>query len=332
MSPRWQRRWDSFRSVLAPVITQYLAAKRAMGCRFATEDRTLRVFDRFLVEQDVKALGAITPELIEAFLASRPRTTPLSHNNLLGIVHRLFDWLVLHELIDRCPVRTRPRRATASRMPFIFDVDQARRLVEAARSLPDHSRSPLRGPAYRTIFALLYGLGLRIGEVTRLQIGDVDWDRRTVLVRDSKFGKTRLVPFGPRLGSVLRDYLDERERRWRAPAAVDPLFTFDGRGPVSTNTIRNTFHRDLMPRLALRAPEGTLRPRVHDLRHSFAVGVLLRWYRTGQDPAARLHHLSTFLGHVKPESTAVYLTITSDLLQEASRRFDRYARRTGVAS
>jgi integrase len=313
--------------VLGAGITQYIAAKRAVGCRFATEERALRVFDRFLVEQGVAAPDAITSELIEAFMASRQRTTPVSHNQLLGTVHRLFDWLAVHGVIDHCPVRTRPRRATAYRTPFIFDVDQARRLLEAAARLPDRPRSPQRGRTYRSIFAILYGLGLRIGEVSRLLVGDIDWETRTLLVRDSKFGKTRLVPFGPRLGTVLQDYLSAREQRWGVPSAGGPLFTFDGRGPVSTNTIRNTFQGHILPQLRLRLVEGTPRPRVHDLRHSFALGVLLRWYRTGMDPAARLHYLSTFLGHVRPESTAVYLTMTADLLQEANRRFERFARR-----
>lgn len=85
-----------------------------------------------------------------------------------------------------------------------------------------------------------------------------------------------------------------------------------------------TFHK-LVPRLDLDIPEGVSPPRLHDLRHSFAVGTLLRWYRSGMDPSARLLQLSTFLGHVSPASTAEYLTITSDLLREAGKRFERFA-------
>jgi integrase len=81
-----------------------------------------------------------------------------------------------------------------------------------------------------------------------------------------------------------------------------------------------------MPRMHLVIPDGVAAPHLHDLRHSFAVGTLLRWYRTGLDPQARLLHLSTFLGHVDPTSTAVYLTVTPSLLGEASRRFARYAK------
>jgi integrase len=115
------------------------------------------------------------------------------------------------------------------------------------------------------------------------------------------------------------------DRSSEAPVPQAPLFTWTGRERVHTNSIRNTFRDDIVPKLDLVIPPGTTRPRVHDLRHSFAVGTLLRWYREGLDPAARLHHLSTFLGHVRPETTAVYLTITSDLYAEANRRFEALA-------
>jgi integrase len=104
-----------------------------------------------------------------------------------------------------------------------------------------------------------------------------------------------------------------------------PLFSWNGRTPISTNTIRNTFRDDLLPRLGVVVPVGTFGPRVHGLRHTFAVRTLLRWYREGVAPATRLHLLSTFLGHVNPTSTAVYLTITSELFQEANRRFEVFA-------
>jgi integrase len=171
------------------------------------------------------------------------------------------------------------------------------------------------------IFVLLYGLGLRVGEVSRLQFADVDLDRRLLIIRDTKFGKTRLVPFGPRIGDMLHDYRKHRGENQTPDAA---FFSFTRRGAVDPGTISQTFHQ-LVPRLCLAIPPGVAPPRVHDLRHAFAVGTLLRWYREGVNPAARLFHLSTFLGHVNPSSTAVYLTITSELLTAANRRFEGFA-------
>ena len=107
-------------------------------------------------------------------------------------------------------------------------------------------------------------------------------------------------------------------------SADSALFSFTRRAAVHPGTISQTFHQ-LVRRLGLVPPAGVAAPRVHDLRHSFAVGTLLRWYRDGVDPAARLFHLATFLGHANPSSTAVYLTITTELLAAANRRFEGLA-------
>lgn len=126
------------------------------------------------------------------------------------------------------------------------------------------------------------------------------------------------------MGELLGEYLNVRAKKHGPPLADGPLFTFSGGRPIHPGTISQTFH-SLIPQLGSRVPQGVSPPRVHDLRHSFAVGTLLRWYRAGIDPGTRLLHLATFLGHVDPNSTAVYLTITPDLLHEANHRFERFA-------
>jgi site-specific recombinase XerD len=317
--------WTGFQSLLAAGIQQYIAFKRALGRRFATEERTLRLLDRFLIERRVGTLQEITPDILAAFLASRPRTGAASYNHLLGVVRRLFDWFVLHGALGASPLRAKPRRETMHRLPFLFDPPLARRLLEAAARIPDGPRAPLRAATYHAIFALLYGLGLRVAEVAHVQCGDLDLHRNVLTVRDGKFGKSRLVPFGPRMADLLRHYIARRHLRGMPSSVSSPLFTFDGRRPISTNSIRRLFRDRLVPELQLTLPTGTSRPTVHCLRHSFAVGTLLRWYRTGVSPAARLQHLSTFLGHVNTAATAVYLTITAELFQQANARFEAFA-------
>jgi integrase len=130
------------------------------------------------------------------------------------------------------------------------------------------------------------------------------------------------VPLGPNLAARLRRYIEERHDVTRGPD--QSLFSFTKRGCICPETISQTFHA-LVPKLGLVLPPGVSSPRLHDLRHAFAVGTLLRWYRQGIDPNRRLIHLSTFLGHVDPTSTAVYLTITEELLREADRRFRAFA-------
>ena len=315
-------RWRGFQSVLSIEIERFVEYKRALRRRYVSEEKALRLLDAFLIRRAVGSVDAITPDLLQQFLATRRHRRPRSYNELLGVVRRLFEWLVAQGRLERSPFRAGKRRESAKRIPYIFDTGDASRLLDLAGRLPDKSRAPLRGPTYRTIFALLYGLGLRVGEVSRLQRQDVDLDHDLLRVRGTKFGKDRLVPFGPRMARLVRRHLELRGNHVLAPEA--PLFSFTKRGHIHPGTISQTFHH-LVPKLGLAVPSGTAAPRVHDLRHAFAVGTLLRWYREGVDPAARLFHLATFLGHVNPSSTAVYLTITPELLAAANRRFECFA-------
>lgn len=308
---------------LAEPIRCFVAHKRALNRRFDTEQRALCLLDRYLVQQGIVDPASVTSAVIDAFLASRPRSRPRSYNHLLGVARRLFDWMVVQEMISHSPVRLRPRRETARRIPYLFDLPHARRLIEIATALADTNSAPLRGPTYGTIFAVLFGLGLRVGEVARLTRADVDLDRCLFVVRETKFSKSRLVPFGPCMAARLVAYLELREHRSGILASPAPVFSFTSGRAIHPGTISQTFHA-LVPRLGLILPAGVAPPRLHDLRHSFAVGTLLRWYRDGRDPGTRLLHLSTFLGHVDPASTAVYLTITADLLQAAGDRFARF--------
>ncbi len=312
-------------SPLAAAISRFVEHKRVLGRRYETETGALRLFDRYLVDQHITTVAEVTPAVIDAFLRSRPRRRARSFNHLRGVLARCFTWLVSRDIVPSSPVRTPTRPGSGARIPFILSTDQIRRLVEAAARLPDVPGTTGRGATYRAIFVVLYALGLRVGEVCRLNVADLDRTRNVLLIRQTKFGKDRLVPFGPRVGQLLEQYLEGR--RTHRPALSDdaPLFSVRGGRRLNRHTIDQVF-RALRPHLHVVIPAETSPPRVHDLRHACAVSTLLRWYRTGADPAARLLHLSTFLGHVQPESTAVYLTITADLLAEASGRFEQLAR------
>lgn len=307
-----------FESFLAPNFCQFVQYKQALNRKYRTETAALHLFDHYLCQQRIAGWPAINSVLIDEFLKSRPRVRPRSYNHLLGVLHRFFSFAVLQRWTLQNPVASRPRRNTGNRIPCLFDLDAARRLLELARNLPDRSRAPHRGLTYETIFSLLYGLGLRVGEVARLKLGDVDLVRNTLLIRQTKFSKTRIVPFGPKLAQRIAQYVKQRHGSDQDPDL--PLFSFTKRGSICAETISQTFHT-LVPKLQLHIPPGTWSPRVHDLRHSFAVATLLRWYREGIDPNCRLMHLATFMGHVDPNSTAVYLTITEDLLHQAAQRF-----------
>lgn len=308
---------------VAEAVDGFLSHKRAIGRKYHSEEAELRLLVRFADDRHIVRLNRLTPAVLEEFLASRPRLQPRSFNHLRGVVGCLLDWAVSQGLLETSPLQATRRRVSSTRSPFLFEPAQARRLLEAAAALPDNPRAAQRGPIYHAIFALCYGLGLRAGEACHLRVGDIDTDRSVLVVIGGKFGKSRLVPHGPRIAELLAAQL-ERRRSAQVLDGDAPLFSFDGRHSITACTASQVFHR-LVATLDLEVPAGVRAPCLHSLRHSFAVSTLLRWYRDGVDPATRLFHLATFMGHVDPTSTAVYLTITPALLDEANRRFEAFA-------
>jgi hypothetical protein len=265
-------------SPVAPYISAFLAHKRALNRKYHVEEMAFRLLDHHLNRVGIKTLAEVTPEVLNTFFLGRPRNRPRSFNHLVGVVGRLFEWMVEHEIIDRSPVTTRLRRPGRTRPPCIFDLPTAQRLEE----------------------------------------------RSMLTIRDTKFSKSRLVPMGPQLARRVVTFLAMRAERAGRLLADDPVFSFTGGRAVNPGTISQTFHK-LIPKLGLSIAEGERPPTAHHLRHSFAVGRLLRWYRDDGNPTANLMKLSTFMGHVDPTSTAIYLTITAQLLDAAARRFERFA-------
>ena len=174
---------------------------------------------------------------------------------------------------------------------------------------------------------MLHGLGLRVGEAARLRLQDIDWDCCVLTIHQTKFAKSRLCPIRTKTGGkglkITCNYGKLTSGVW--------ILSSHCFGSVETKAVRSTHRtvsrafREVWPKLGLSVPPGVAVPRLHCLRHSFAVGTLLRWYRQGVEPMDRLLQLSTFMGHAQPSSTAVYLTITADLLKEANQRFERFA-------
>ena len=317
-----------FHSFLGPDIEQFLAHKRSLGRRYDVEEKTLALFDDYLLKHRISTLREVDPTLVDQFLLSRPRARPRSYNHLRCTLGRLFAYLVDRGKLACTPVQSPPRPSRYQRTPFIFDAVDARRLLAVAKSLPDKGGTIERGKTYYVVFAVLYGLGLRVGEACRLRIEDLDLERRLLVIRETKFYKSRLVPFGPKVEALLAEHLRRKQIRCPDGLSLDqPLFCLRGGRPINPGTVSQTFHQ-IIPRLNLTIPPGTSPPRLHDLRHSFAIGALTRWYRLGLDPQARLLALATFLGHVDVNSTAIYLTTTPTLLDQANRRFEAFATAT----
>jgi integrase len=173
----------------------------------------------------------------------------------------------------------------------------------------------------RTMILVYYGAGLRRGEAINLTRADVDLSGAVLTIRDTKFGKTRLVPVGPQLTQVLVEY-DRTQPKGR-PTDATFFATVNG-DPLRERTVASNF-RIACDRAGIRRTDTRQQPRIHDLRHTFAVHRLTSWYQEGADVQRLLHHLSVYLGHVHLQDTQVYLSMTPELLREASHRFEQYA-------
>ena len=212
---------NNLQSTLAQPIADFLQYKQALNKKYQTETLALRLFDRYLFEQGITGWQAVTSSVIDAFMESRSRHRPRSYNHLLGVLRRFFDWAVLQRWINQNPVVERSKRETGKRLPYLFDLTTARRLLDVASGLPDTPKGPQRALVYETVFALLYGLGLRVGEVARLTVGDVDFTRNVLCIRETKFSKNRWVPLRPQHGQSLETVL--RPALWgnsRGPNAL----------------------------------------------------------------------------------------------------------------
>jgi integrase/recombinase XerD len=304
---------------LSQVVAAYVTHRQAIGMRFHTEARTLRSFCR--ASGDV-TMQEITAEHLLAFLAGTGPVTRYwerKHSALSG----LYRFAVARGYVDHSPLpRTVPQPQQAF-VPYIYSREELRRLLDAVVA-NDHPRCRIDPDTYRTILLLLYGAGLRISEALALTLADVDLDAAVLCIHESKFYKSRLVPIGDDLLRILAPYAVRRRQQHAGPAS--PFFVSRGGTAVTRQNAEMAFCRlRVRANIICEAADARHQPRLHDIRHAFAVHRLVSWYRNGADVQRLLPKLSTYLGHMHIAGTQRYLTLTPELLRQASLRFERYA-------
>jgi site-specific recombinase XerD len=297
---------------LADAIANYIDLNQSMGMRFHVDEAMLKAFHRHVGEVD---LAAVSPDVVVAFLQPRRRITStwlMKHRAL----RRFYQHGITRGLVARSPVPTVIPRVTETFVPHIYSDEELRRLLAGVEAHQARARCTIAAPTFRAFLLLLYGTGLRLGEALALRREDVDLRAGMILIREAKFYKSRHLPIGPTLTRALAEYVDAVPA-WRGPAS--PAFFVNRRGgSIPHQTVWWNF-------ASLRARVG-VQGRVHDLRHTFAVHRLLAWYREGADVQRCLPYLSTYLGHARIACTQRYLTMIPELLEQASRRFETYAR------
>jgi integrase len=214
---------------------------------------------------------------------------------------------------DILPRRTRPA-------PYIYSYAQVQKIISAARQT--RSPVPLQPELHATLIGLLYATGIRIGEALKLTLQDADFRERVLLIRQTKFGKTRYVPISDSVAKALQFFLKRREQAGHLVAPTAPIFVSRTGHIYPPSQLYTCFMR-IMRKLGMRGPKGSRGPRIHDFRHTFAVQRLLAWYRSGVSLQAKLPLLTTYLGHTTVTGTEVYLQATAELLEEANKKFHK---------
>jgi integrase len=210
----------------------------------------------------------------------------------------------------------RPKRAR----PYLYTDAEINALLRAALNLPP--RRTLRPWTYHCLFGLLNVSGMRIGEARNLKLPDVDLKAAVLTIRGAKFGKSRLVPLHDSSRNILADYITRRECFFEGQPISSYLFVSSRGNRLDIGDIHRTFYL-LSRQIGLRGLTDSRGPRLHDMRHRYAVNTLLQWYRAGEDVERRLPILSTYLGHVHVADTFWYLSAWPELMREAMIRLER---------
>jgi integrase/recombinase XerD len=292
-------------------VEDYLRLRRALGFKLERAGRLLPQFVAYL-----EGAGAATVRADLAIAWARlPDTHPNHWAQRLAIVRGFARYL---RTIDPATEVPPPGVFPTSRQrptPHLWSERDVCRVLEATRAL----RPPLRAATHHTLFGLIAASGMRIGEALGLARDDVDLVGGVITIREAKFDRSRLVPLHPTTTEALVRYADERDRL--CPRPRSRAFFLSSVGTSLDRSGVGRILRRITSDLGIRT--ASVRPRAHDLRHSFAVETLIRWQRSGMSVDEHIGALSTYLGHVSPADTYWYLSASPELMELAAERLEK---------
>ena len=304
-------------TALRLAIDDYVALRRRLGSALHDAARVLHLFADFA---DGEGATRVTTDLARRWATDVPHRSPVSVNTRFQFVRRFAEWRhVTDPLTEIPPIDLLPARYHR-KPPSLYQDTDIDRLLEAARRLP--SPRGLRGLTHATMWGLLVVTGLRISEALALDDADVQRRDAQLMIRRSKCGKSRLVPLHASTLAALTTYAHRRDRV--LPRHTTPAFFVSEQGVRLTISVADYTFARISGQIGLRPPVHGHRlghgPRLHDLRHRFAIRTLVHWYQTGLDVDPLLPLLATYLGHVHVQETYWYLEAVPELLALATER------------
>jgi integrase/recombinase XerD len=298
---------------LEDMVADYLLVRRALGFKLDDAERILVQFVTYLRAHDAQF---VTVEHALGFAMAPTGVSPRWQALRLSAIRCFARWAqAIDPTVQVPPARLLPARPTRA-APYIYTVSEIGALIGAA----DQLRPAIRAATIRTLICLMAATGVRTGEVIGLDIASLDQQAGTLKVT-GKYGKTRMLPLHPTVLDGITGYLEQRDQLLPAANCPALLISTSGRR-LHPGNVQHTF-RGIAHSAGLVPVSSACRPRLHDLRHTFAVATMLDAYRSGGDPAMILPVLSTWLGHTQPGDTYWYLTGTAELLAAATARLER---------
>src|SRR4030042_2752669 len=297
----------------------YLNYRRKMGFAIRIEGQELLRFAKYA--DSISHKEHITVELAIQWAKLPQKCSSIYWARRLDIVRRFAKYLKTIDAGTEVPPEGICGPSYCRKTPHIYTEEQIASLLNAARALTP--LNGLRPNTYATLFGLLASTGIRISEALNLKDHDVNLENNIIIIRETKFHKSRIIPIHSTTSKALKYYVDKRNKA-HASSISNAFF-------LTEKATSLKYHKTLMTFVSIsyslgwRSPKKRKGPRIHDLRHTFVVKRFLSWYRNGEDVNKQIYYLSTYLGHVKIADTYWYITAIPELMAIASSRFERFA-------
>lgn len=308
-----------FHSFMAPYLEKYVQIRQTLGYVLRSDIHLLRQLDDYILWKGLSRLNQIDDRFAANWMFSVSSHAAGTKNTRLVVLRSFCSYLVRLGLLKENPALKLPYLEVPPFKPYIYSLQEIAALIHQSRTWKNPPHRLFMGWLMSTLIYTLYACGLRLGEALNLKLEDIDFSENTLSLWKTKFHKERLVPFSKETRERLIQYLAVRDMRRPSFCNPDDYLFRPTRNRYYAQTIYKYFHEIRLACGFTKSHE----PRLHDLRHTFAVHRLYKWYQEDKDVLNKLPLLSTYMGHVCISSTQVYLTIARGLLREGNRRFQK---------